>query len=67
VECCEQDELYAVTCMYMSMFTCTGHLHLRCFDYCTVSLLQHMVKYRYLPFSYGKRRYKGKEETTPSQ
>ena len=25
--------------------------------------LQHMIRYRYLPFSYGKRTYKGKEET----
>lgn len=25
--------------------------------------LQHMIRYRYLPFSYGKRQYKGKETT----
>ncbi|XP_065890339.1 protein RER1-like [Dysidea avara] len=25
--------------------------------------ITHMIKYRYLPFSYGKRRYKGKEDT----
>ena len=24
---------------------------------------QHMIKYRYLPFSHGKTKYKGKEET----
>ncbi|XP_064385234.1 protein RER1-like [Halichondria panicea] len=29
--------------------------------------IKHMVRYRYLPFSYGKRRYKGKEEAIPSQ
>ena len=26
-------------------------------------LPQHMIKYKYLPFSYGKRRYKGKDDT----
>ncbi|CAL1532387.1 unnamed protein product [Lymnaea stagnalis] len=25
--------------------------------------IKHMIKYRYLPFSYGKARYKGKEDT----
>lgn len=27
------------------------------------SHLQHMIKYRYLPFTHGKRTYKGKEDT----
>jgi len=29
--------------------------------------IKHMIKYRYLPFTYGKRKYKGKPEDTVTQ
>jgi len=29
--------------------------------------IKHMIKYRYLPFSYGKRKYKGKSEDVSTQ
>lgn len=32
---------------------------LRCF---CLSVSQHMIKYRYIPFTHGKRTYKGKED-----
>jgi len=28
--------------------------------------IKHMIKYRYVPFSFGKTRYKGKEEGSSS-
>lgn len=28
-----------------------------------ILFLQHMIKYRYLPFTHGKTKYKGKEDT----
>lgn len=38
------------------------HIMQRCFS-SFFSCFQHMVKYRYLPFTHGKRTYKGKDET----
>ena len=36
-----------------------GEAMLRCF---CLSVSQHMIKYRYIPFTHGKRTYKGKED-----
>lgn len=27
--------------------------------------IKHMIKYRYVPFSFGKTKYRGKEESAP--
>jgi len=61
--------LIAFTCTFFEMFNIPVFWPILVMYFCILFVLtmkrqiKHMIKFRYLPFSHGKRKYKGKPET----